>query len=121
MPPRARKAVAFDVFRHVSGNERLRVWVMRAVTLEITIGAAIGLLISLAMDPSAWRFRKLRQSWRNLQSSPIASNDFLALLRDYNRLDFHPDDHDTTELVAEWRARLFDGDGYLAARAKGVA
>jgi predicted metal-dependent hydrolase len=115
------KAVAFDVFRHVSGNERLRVRVMRAVTLEIAIGAAIGLLISLALDPSAWRFRKLRESWHNLRDSPIASNDFLALLRDYNRLDFHPDDHDTTELVAEWRARLFEGRGYLAGRAKGVA
>ena len=115
------KAVAFDVFREVSGNERLRVWVMRAVTFEITIGAAIGLLISLAMDPSAWRVSKLRQSWRNLRDSPIASSDFLALLRDYNRLDFHPDDHDTTELVAEWRARLFEGDGYRVGRSTGVA
>jgi hypothetical protein len=111
------KAVAFDVFRHVSGNERLRVRVMRAVTFEIIIGAAIGLLISLPMDRSAWRLSKLRESWRNLRSSPIASGEFLALLRDYNRLDFHPDDHDTTELVAEWRARLLEGDGYLAGRA----
>ena len=94
---------------------------MRAVTFDIVVGAAIGLLISLAKDPSAWRFSKLRESWRNLRNSPIASGDFVALLRDYNRLDFHPDDHDTTDLVAEWRGRLLEGDGYLATRATGTA
>ncbi len=31
-------------------------------------------------------------------SSPAASS-----LRDYNRRDFHPDDHDTVELLARWR------------------
>ncbi|MBV8980382.1 MAG: metal-dependent hydrolase [Acidimicrobiia bacterium] len=115
------KAVAFDVFREVCGNERMRVRVMKAVTFDIVIGAAMGLLISLAMDPSAWRLSKLRKSWRNLRDSPIASGDFAALLRDYNRLDFHPDDHDTTELVVEWRARLLEGGGYLASRVKGAA
>jgi len=115
------KAVAFDVLRHVSGNERMRVRVMKVVTVEIITSATIGLLISLAMDPSAWRIGKLRESWHNLRTSPLASSEFLALLKDYNRLDFHPDDHDTTELVAQWRAQLFEGDGYLAGRARGVA
>ena len=34
-------------------------------------------------------------------------------LRDYNRPDFHPDDHDTTELVERWRAELFGVEGTL--------
>ena len=34
-------------------------------------------------------------------------------LRDYNRPDFHPDDRDTTALVAEWRAKLFGEQGTL--------
>ena len=36
-------------------------------------------------------------------------------LRDYNRPDFHPDDQDTTELVAEWREVLFGDEGRLNA------
>jgi len=34
-------------------------------------------------------------------------------LRDYNRIDFHPDDRDTTELVVRWRRELFGDDGVL--------
>jgi hypothetical protein len=34
-------------------------------------------------------------------------------LRDYNRPDFHPDDHDATALVERWRAELFGAGGTL--------
>ena len=36
-----------------------------------------------------------------------------ARLKDYDRPDFHPYDHDTTALEAEWRERLFGDAGEL--------
>ena len=42
-------------------------------------------------------------------------------LRDYNRKGFHPDDHDNTELLAEWRARLFGDEGTLVDHLKNIA
>jgi hypothetical protein len=42
-------------------------------------------------------------------------------LCDYDRADFHPDDHDTVELVEVWRERLFGADGTLVARLAGSA
>jgi hypothetical protein len=34
-----------------------------------------------------------------------------AQLKDYDRLDFHPDESGTTELVQIWRAELFGEHG----------
>ena len=34
-------------------------------------------------------------------------------LRDYNRVGFHPDDNDATELLDRWRAELFGAEGVL--------
>jgi uncharacterized protein len=47
--------------------------------------------------------------------SPWLTSDVWRRLRDYNRGDFHPDDHDSTMLLAEWRDVLFGGDGTLVA------
>jgi hypothetical protein len=41
--------------------------------------------------------------------------------KDYNRLDFHPDDSDTTELVQTWRAELFGEHGTLNDKLMGAA
>ena len=56
---------------------------------------------------------RLRRSWRHFRRSPILSKALWEQLKDYDRPDFHPDDRDTTELVAEWRARLFGDEGSL--------
>ena len=32
--------------------------------------------------------------------------DVWRRLKDYDRADFHPDDHDTVELLEHWRAEL---------------
>jgi hypothetical protein len=56
----------------------------------------------------------LRRSLTRAARSPLASKDLWRRLRDYNRPDFHPDDHDTTELVRTWRRELFGPDGSLS-------
>jgi uncharacterized protein len=109
------KAVAFDVFQAVSGNDRIRIGVMRAVTISLVAGIPLGLLVSLLTDPAARRPRTLLRSIRALPDHPLADRRLLDRLRDYNRRAFHPDDHDTTDLLEEWRAALFGDGGVLAA------
>ena len=48
-----------------------------------------------------------------MKGSPFLSPTTWRRLRDYNRPDFHPDDHDNTELVAAWREVLFGAEGSL--------
>src|SRR5438067_6998548 len=105
------KAVAFDVYKYVGGSERLRVAMMWVVHLNFLLETTIWTLISLAMDPAARRhpLRVLRGLGR-LRRSPFMSRRAVRQLFQYNRRGFHPNDRDTTELIAVWRAKLFGSD-----------
>jgi uncharacterized protein len=107
------KAVAFDVYKAMGGGERLRVWTMKFLRVAFIAGTAFQVAVSLARDASAYRPGALRASWRRFRRSPIMQEHLWQQLRDYDRPDFHPDDHDTTELVERWRAELFGADGSL--------
>lgn len=110
------KAVAFDVFRVAGGSERRRIWTMRLVRYGFAFGTAIGTLLSVLGDPAAYRDGNLRRSWREFRHSPFLSRALWEQLKEYEREGFHPDDHDTSALVAEWRERLFGADGTLTTR-----
>ena len=97
----------------MGGGERLRMWTMNALTVGFIVGTAFQVFVSLARDASSYRPGALRASWRRFRSSPIMQAHLWRRLRDYNRPDFHPDDHDTTELVERWRAELFGAEGTL--------
>ena len=107
------KAVAFDVYMAMGGGERLRVWTMKLLRVAFIAGTAFQVAVSLARDASAYRPGALRASWRRFRRSPIMQQHPWQQLRDYDRPDFHPDDHDTTELVERWGAELFGADGTL--------
>lgn len=107
------KAVAFDVYKAMGGGERLRVWTMKFLRVAFIAGTAFQVVVSLARDASAYRPGALRASWRRFRRSPIMQPEVWRQLRDYDRPDFHPDDHDTTELVERWRGVLFGADGTL--------
>jgi uncharacterized protein len=101
------KSVAFDVFQHVCGKHHIRVgtmWMVHAGFLAAMVGAVT---VSVAMDPKAWP--KLPKSLLKLRSHPFFQRDLVERLLDYNRRDFHPDDHDTVELLDEWRRRYDEG------------
>jgi predicted metal-dependent hydrolase len=108
------KAVAFDVFRHVGGTERTRQVTMWITHLTFVLETSIWTAISLALDPDARRrpLEVLRGAW-NLRRSPFATSARVRQLFEYNRAGFHPNDRDTTELVASWRAKLFGQSGRL--------
>jgi predicted metal-dependent hydrolase len=114
------KSVAFDVYQTVSGDQSVRVWVMRWVTFRLIAAILVGTTVSLLLDRSAYNPLRLFPSLRKVPRSPWLRRDVRNHLRDYLRRDFHPDDHDTTELVAEWKDRLFGTSGALADRVKGT-
>ncbi len=111
------KAVAFDVFQTVSGNHRIRAWTMNAVTAGFLLVVVGETTISVLGDRAARRDpRRVWRSLKKLPSSPWLTRAVRRRIRDYNRRDFHPDDNDNTELVAEWRAKLFGAEGTLTDR-----
>ena len=113
------KAVAFDVFQEVSGNHRIRAWVMNFTTAGFLVVVVLGTTASLLLDPSTYRHpAKVIAGLRNLRHSPWLTREVVHRIRDYNRRDFHPDDHDATELLERSRAELFGPGGTLAGRVK---
>jgi predicted metal-dependent hydrolase len=115
------KAVAFDVYKAVGGGEPLRVWTMKFLRYGFVLGLIASIIGSLLLDPKTYRPGVLRKSWRKVRRSPIVSRDLWDRLKDYERPDFHPDDHDTDELVATWRATLFGDAGTLNDKLAGRA
>lgn len=107
------KAVAFDVYKAVGGSERMRVWTMNFFRFAFIVGMSFQVLVSLLLDRATYRPGNLRRSWRRCRSSPVVRLEVWRRLRDYDRHDFHPDDHDTGELVAYWREQLFGERGHL--------
>ena len=107
------KAVAFDVYKAVGGSERVRVWTMKALRVGFVLGMGLQVLISMAGDRAAYKRGAVRKSWRHFKTSPMMSPEVWQQLCDYDRRDFHPNDHDTTSLVDEWREELFGANGSL--------
>ncbi|MFI6521018.1 metal-dependent hydrolase [Spirillospora sp. NPDC050679] len=114
------KSVAFDVYQVAVGSRRLRVWTMRTTTVMFLGVTVLMTVYSLLRDPTVYREpRRLAASLRRLRASPWLTPEVVRHIRDYNRPDFHPDDHDTTALIEEWKVRLFGAEGELAERTKG--
>lgn len=107
------KTVAFDVYQAMCGDPKLRARVMNMVTVGF-IGTSLAFtVLSLALDPATRDLRRLGRSLAEVRHSPWLTKDIRRRIRDYNRPDFHPDDHDATALLEEWRERLFGDEGTL--------
>jgi predicted metal-dependent hydrolase len=115
------KAVAFDVYKAVGGTERMRVWTMNFFRYAFVGGMVLQVASTLLADRATYRRGNLRASLHRFRQSPIMSRDLWLRLKDYNRPDFHPDDHDTTELVERWRTELFGERGTLNDKLVGSA
>jgi predicted metal-dependent hydrolase len=110
------KAVAFDVYEHVSGNTAVRVAVMRAVTAGFLSGVVVATVRSMLADRAARNPRRVLRSVARLRRSPFLTRDVARTLRAYNRRGFHPDDRPTSAFIEEWRTSLFGADGSLSPR-----
>jgi predicted metal-dependent hydrolase len=107
------KAVAFDVYRAIGGSERIRVQVMRQTRFLFVAVTAFQVALAVLADPKSRQRGVLRQSIWRFRRSPLWDRSVWEQLKDYDRPDFHPDDSDTSELVAEWREALFGVSGEL--------
>ena len=107
------KAVAFDVYKAVGGSERTRVMTMHFLRFGFVAGMIVQTLLSMLLDRSTYNPRTLLRSWREFRRSALMRKEVWETLRDYCRPDFHPDDRDTTALVATWREELFGAEGRL--------
>ena len=108
------KAVAFDVYKAVGGGELTRILVMLLTDLLFVLETSVMGLVSIAMDREARRHpRRLARSLARLPKSPFVSMRALRILAQYHRPGFHPNDRDTTRLIADWKQALFGRDGQL--------
>ena len=115
------KAVAFDVYKAVGGSERTRVWTMNVLRYGFVLGMIVQVTASMLGDRATYRPRTLWRSLRGFLRSPVVSKELWQQLKDYNRPDFHPDDRDTSGLVARWRSELFGETGTLNDKLAGTA
>ena len=108
------KAVAFDVYQQAGGGEGMRMATMWLTHLTFVLETSIWTMISLAQDPAARRHpgRVLRSAWE-LRRSPFTRPRAVRQLLQYTTRGFHPNDRDTTELIARWRTDLFGTEGAL--------
>src|ERR1700712_3034569 len=108
------KAVAFDVYKAMGGTEGMRIVIMWLTHLLFVGETSIMAAISLLKDRYALTHPlELLRSLLRLPTSPFLSMRAAKMLAQYHQKGFHPNDRDTTELVAEWREALFGNDGEL--------
>jgi hypothetical protein len=111
------KSVAFDVYATVVGNEQLRAAIMNLTTVIFLLVAVGWTTFGVATDAQTYRRPgAVLRGLRELPSSPWLRRDVRRRIRDYNRRGFHPDDHDATALLDEWRPLLFGDEGTFAGR-----
>lgn len=109
------KAVAFDAYRAVGGTERMRKWGFRIMTVGLLGIVVIATLLSMLLtDRSTYNPVRFFRSFARLRHSPFLERDVISHLRAYTRDGFHPDDVDSTELLARWTEELFGSEGTLA-------
>jgi predicted metal-dependent hydrolase len=112
------KAVAFDVYRAMGGTEKVRIRVMRVMTWSFIFGVTVHTILSMLADRATYNPRTLARSIRQLKNSPFLGKEMVAAIKDYNRVGFHPNDHDNTELLEHWTKELFGEQGRLAGNLK---
>ncbi len=112
------KTVAYDVYEKTVDSYLLRVGTMVPTTIILFAVLAIFQARMLAADGQLF---KLRQNLRGLNYLWGRKGLFPKLLPqflDFFRPGFHPSQHDTTALLAEWNAKLFGAGGLLVDQIK---
>jgi predicted metal-dependent hydrolase len=110
------KDIAYDVYQVLSGNYLLRIsgFFMAFITLMLGVGAG-ALMLPFFRQPrnllslSFWK--EAKESW-SLLFGPKRGvfGSSLPHIFDYLRLDFHPNDHDTTAYLEYYKTKLLHPD-----------
>lgn len=112
------KAVAFDVYETVSGSYSLRAGTMLLIS---AVYWPLVLSMSFKMVIDDGRIFNVREVLKGLNIA-LGRKGFFSTLApkylDYLKPGFHPNDHNTDALLAEWHERLFGSQGLLAGNVK---
>ena len=98
----------------VGSGEFMRIFVMCLTDLLFIFETGVMGMISIPKDWDARRHPvMLARSFAWLPRSSFVSMKALRILAQYHRRGFHPNDRDTTQLIAQWREALFCQAGEL--------
>jgi predicted metal-dependent hydrolase len=110
------KAVAFDVYEAIGGGYSLRVGIMVATTV-VFFGELLNVHVRfLRARGELGRLKGWAGVGRYLWKRPGLFRRLMPGYLDYYRRGFHPDDRDTSALLAAWQERLFGERGELRAQ-----
>jgi uncharacterized protein len=88
------RAVAFDLYRALGGNEEWRIRWFRRVTVFFITDLLRQTLLNLRRDRTLWRWR----TWASAVAFLLGRQGLVLCAfrpwRDYLRVDFHPEQHD---------------------------
>lgn len=114
------KAVAWDVYEQTGGG-----YIVRTATMALTttiLGAVMAYSTARLMhaDGKLLNVRDNVAGMRALFGRRGRMTRLLPKYLDFFRPSFHPNDHDTNALVAEWREKLFGANGAMNGLLKGT-
>ena len=98
------KSVAFDVYMAVGGTAKLRIAVMRRVSLLMSLELIRALFYILRKDGNFFNFRLWRKGIAGLFGKQGAFNGGWSPYTAFYAKDFHPWQQDTRELLVQWAA-----------------
>ena len=100
------KAVAFDVYQEIFADQVTRKRIMRIITTTFLSRISYLTFKLLLNDPLG------RKQWRqHITAFKQLKGVFTTLVPaylDYYQDNFHPNQHDSTQITAHWRKQLFD-------------
>lgn len=97
------KAVAFDVYRAVGGEEAMRKSALRRATFFLSLDALIGTLHMLKKDGNLFKLSVWREGFEFLFGKQGMVRRIAPSYREYFRDGFHPWQQDTRPLLEAWQ------------------
>lgn len=107
------KAVAYDVYEQVSGSYLHRVLAVPLTAIALTPAVVASMVWMLAAEGQLRNREDRERGWKFLFARRGFVARIMPKMTDFLARDFHPDQHDTTALVEEWRERFFGNEGSL--------
>lgn len=101
------KAVAYDLYQHLYG-QGLSAYIPRVTVFTLSLALILSMssiyhIVLMKRDKQLFNFK----SWRKFQKFALQSYQiFLPKFLDYYRFDFHPNDTDESEVVAQTKLKI---------------
>ncbi|MBE0482387.1 MAG: metal-dependent hydrolase [Bacterioplanes sp.] len=112
------KVVAYDVYNAIGGGYFTRVLTMLVVTFFFFAVVGTGHARLLWADRKLFDIKgNLKGLWYLWSPKGLFPQLFFKYI-DFFRPGFHPNDHDTVQLLDDWRHRMLDEGGMLASQIK---